>query len=238
MNSFEIWEAVSGKFPGLLPLRSLWPNHCAVQEIVLGGSVNWRKVHERFTPTEDSSVLDLGANVGIFSAFCAIHGAQVTAYEPFEAPFEHLREVAKRIPGIVALHRAVGPISGECKIFGSTQYPEPNARNYNGTADFEGCPMNEERLRLSSLIPCDSLDLVCAKTWDMVKMDVEGSETETILMASDEALRNIKSMYLEVHPWADPDRQTMMMDKLRSLFTVEDLDESSFWVVKKESSCA
>ncbi len=82
MSKQEVWERVAVEHPEFTKSCDVSGNFRAVEEIVLSGSLTWKKAHELFRPGPDKLVLDIGANAGIYSAFCAVKGADVFAFEP------------------------------------------------------------------------------------------------------------------------------------------------------------
>ena len=69
-------------------------NWYAIREIVLGHSLAWAGANKRFQPFPGAKVMDIGSNVGIYTAYCALHGAQVTAYEPDPSTFAIMAQMA------------------------------------------------------------------------------------------------------------------------------------------------
>ena len=90
----SVWRDMAVQHPEFTRAYDPTNNWHAVRELVLGGSLAWKGFHTRFQPTPATKVMDLGANVGIYTAYCGIHGAQVTAYEPDPATFNILHTMA------------------------------------------------------------------------------------------------------------------------------------------------
>jgi len=201
----KVWAQMAKACPEFTRKFDIADNYHAVREIVLGGSVGWAGVHERFKPTPVMRVMDIGANAGIFSAFCALKGAHVTAFEPFPAVFELLAEMIYRTGFhlITPIHAAIWVWNGVIPYVGTVSSLDGACQTYNGGVPTEGSPFVTEDFNIAKKISCITLDrAVGDNIWDCVKMDIEGAEFEVLLAAAHETLRRIKFMYVEFHPWA------------------------------------
>jgi FkbM family methyltransferase len=150
-------------------------------------------------PQDTRVVLDLGANIGMFSIYAAaVAGAQrVIAFEPVSGTFARLQANLTRnsLLGRVETHRqGIGGAAGRRTIdLGSASvhacmYPRNDPRYECGQCEMIDVTTLDElfsRLRLDEV--------------DMCKMDCEGGEVEALLAVSDETLRRIRALSLEYH---------------------------------------
>jgi FkbM family methyltransferase len=168
-------------------------------------------------PFLNAKVMDVGANVGLWTAYCALHGANVTAYEADPVTFAILKERTKDWP-VQVVNSAVWTFTGYVFFRGFT-----SGESHNGALAHINCPDNG-LFRETEIIPCVSFDSVIgAEKWDCVKLDVEGAEFEILIAASDESLRQIDFMYVETHPWwVDSSLPARLLEKLRPIFQIEE----------------
>lgn len=224
-SSEEVWSRIAKEHPRFTHDHDLTNNSETVREIVLGGSVTWAGAHERFKPFLGAKVMDIGANVGIYSAFCAIHGAEVTAYEPQPVTFSFLSKMIERTglaSRIKAINSAVWTRPGRLLFVGHESDIGGNYIQYNGGLQTDGVNWTFDDLKNSVPVDCVSFDeAIGDTTWDCVKMDIEGAEFEILLHASLEALKRIKFMYVEFHPWVNEEWYQLAINRLDAIFKFE-----------------
>ena len=155
---------------------------------------------------EELNLIDLGANIGLFSLFVSPVCEKVFAVEPTPSHFELLKEVVKLSgkTNIEPHQLAIGTSDGEAEF---------NIHERNSTMNsFLDCPVDPHSGKtvkvktqtLNSFI--DSLDV---DRVGFVKMDIEGFENEVIFEPSfEDAITKIDRLYVEVHDFAGlgPDR--------------------------------
>ena len=155
---------------------------------------------------EELNLIDLGANIGLFSVFVSPVCEKVFAVEPTPSHFELLKEVVDLSGKTnIELHQlAIGTADGEADF---------NIHERNSTMNsFLDCPVDPHSGKtvkvktqtLNSFI--DSLDV---DRVGFVKMDIEGFENEVIFEPSfEDAITKIDGLYVEVHDFAGlgPDR--------------------------------
>ena len=221
----SVWQRMDREHPEFLPWMDPLNNYHAVREIVLGGSVTWQGVHERFKPGPGKLVMDIGANAGIWSAFCAANGAKVVAYEPFMRPFGILIGMMNTCGlnnHIIPFNRAVWTYTGITKYFGNISTLDNVCPAFNGSLLTNGINWTPDDEKNAQGVECVSLDdAIGGAIWDMVKIDVEGAEFEMLLAASPEKLKQIKFMYLEFHPWASRELYDATCRKLCTVYNFE-----------------
>lgn len=224
----SVWRRIEVEHPEFLPWMDPLNNYHAVREIVLGGSVTWRGVHERFTPA-GKRVMDIGANAGIWSAFCGANGAHVDAYEPFLRPFAVLSGTIGTCnlqKYVKAFNSAIWTYTGIVPYFGHVSTLDNVCPAFNGGLLTDGVKWTPDDKQNSEMVKCISLDdAIGDETWDMVKIDVEGAEFEILLAASPAKLNQIKFMYIEFHPWAGQQLYDRTIAKLTELFKFEGVEK-------------
>jgi FkbM family methyltransferase len=196
-------------------------NFHTVEEIILGGSLTWKRANELFQPFPGARVMDLGANVGIYTAYCAGKGAYVSAYEPYPAAWaimcNMLRDTGLR--EVRAYNWAIWTHAGHCAHSGNT-VPRETCTWYNGAVPQQG--LNPTEFKDKGHVNCVSLaTAIGEKDWDCVKMDIEGAEFEVLLAAPEETLRRIKFLHVEFHPWAPQKLYEDAVKYLESVFNFE-----------------
>jgi FkbM family methyltransferase len=134
-------------------------------------------------------VLDMGANIGAFSAFAfaAAPDAKIHAYEPSAASHALLAMTAEQNPGLdwIAHRAAVWSADGVMRF--------ANAAASTGSRLSDS---GEEQ------VPTVSLATAVARAGgkvDLAKIDVEGAEEE-ILAEGAEQLDHIATLVIEIHP--------------------------------------
>jgi FkbM family methyltransferase len=217
----SVWERIEKEHPEFTREHDVANNYHAVREIVLSGSATWAGANGFFKPQTGKRVMDLGANGGIYTAFCAANGAHVTAYEPHPVIFSMLSAMLKRtglIDYVEAINAAVWTYTGECPFIGHVS-PNSDCTRYNGGIPTNGVPWTADDFKKALPTKCVSFDDAIGNTeWDCVKFDVEGAECEILLAASLNALKHIKFAYVEFHPWVSQEMYDATLARLESVF--------------------
>ena len=144
---------------------------------------------------ESSTVIDIGANIGIFSIYSAILAkrGRVYAYEPHPANFQLLREnvrINNLSERVHSFQYAVAGQSGERKLQVST---EMGAHSLVGNRCGEG--LNIRAVTLRDIFEQNSI------VGDVfMKIDCEGAEYEILFNTPPKYLLRIKAMAGEYHP--------------------------------------
>jgi len=208
----SVWAELAVKCPKFTRAHDPTDNWHAIREIILGGSLTWQGANERFKPFPGARVMDIGASVGIFSAYCALEGAMVFAYEPDAFPFMIMEQMLfdtglrdKVLPIVWAVADGYGA--------------------YKFRTSFK-----DQFLREAACIPFE--DAIEEMEWDCVKMDVEGAEYDIVLGTSLEALKKIKFMFVEFHPWVKQGKYNRTIERLESVFFLEGLPSKTFDILE------
>ena len=214
MSREQVWQQMAKEYPAFVQEFDRFDNHEAIREIILGGAPAWAGVHARFRPFPGAKVLDIGSNVGVYALFCAIHGAHVTAVDPHPIFSYDLDALAKeyKLP-INVVHKAIGAKSG---------YDLFRVHAKNGSMQTDGVKWSPADAQRSIKVEVLSLEEVLgSQEWDMVKVDIEGSEFEIFPEAAPCALHLIKFMFIEFHPWATDKIYAKTIELLQNNFNFE-----------------
>jgi FkbM family methyltransferase len=149
------------------------------------------------TPEAGWQVVDVGANIGVFSLWAERRGADVTAYEPEPRTFESLvanvagRRISPRQAALVG--EAVPTVRLYLSELDSTRNTATGMEIESG-----------ESLRDFVDVPTVTLEDVVGSGCDLLKLDCEGAEFEALLGADDETVRRAQRIILEFHRIAGP----------------------------------
>jgi FkbM family methyltransferase len=219
----SVWKAVAENQPDFTHDHDAADNYHAVREIVLGGSLTWARAHSYFLPWRNTKVMDIGANAGVYSAFCGIHEADVVAYEPFPEAYSLLSGMVERTglqKRIKAVNAAVWTYTGTIPYIGH-RTPNEDVTCFNGGIPTDGVkwlPADYEKAVTAQCVSFD--DAVGDTEWDCIKIDTEGAEFEMLLAASPAALKRVKFAYVELHDWASQRLYNEMLKKLQEFFRI------------------
>jgi len=177
-------------------------NPFALHEIVVNNCC-------RFVANPGNLVMDVGANIGIFTALCALNGASVVAYEPNAGAFRQLLKTISLngIEKFVNPQRiALASVAGLLPYWGMADETDRNETRTWSTCTgtmvkvVAATTTEAEVMRKAEYIDAISFaDAVGVQEWDCVKIDIEGAEFELLLSASDDTLQRIKFLTVELH---------------------------------------
>ena len=141
-------------------------------------------------------VVDLGANVGLFSARASTISQRVIAYEPVPMNFEQLRLSTRFCRNVVAVKTAVAGKAGLLRIY---RPRKPNRTGaHSACFDLDG-QMSETYDEVHAITLDELFRRHEIKHCDLLKLDVEGKEYEVLCEASDEVFRRIRRIHGEYH---------------------------------------
>jgi len=140
----------------------------------------------------DKLVIDIGANIGIFSYWAAQKGARVVAVEPHPESMARAQESLAAFDGqITYIPKAVTGDGQPIDIIDRTDW---------SSASYTRPGTTIESVTLDELLaPYDKVDVV--------KIDTEGAEYDIILGASDATLAKVAYFAIECHGAPDWDRR-------------------------------
>lgn len=137
--------------------------------------------------------VDIGANVGSWTRFLACEFTAVTAVEPDDRAYAKLR--ASLPKNAIALRRAVCHTNGDMTLF-ARPCSEQSSLLAVHPIGAGGCtPAPVERLVTVQGVTMDAL---CPRGADFLKMDIEGGETVALRAASVEPWKRT-TMLIECH---------------------------------------
>jgi len=170
-----------------------------------------------FEISEDETIVDVGANIGVFSLFasqCAPTG-RVIAYEPIPDVFGLLkRNLMLNQAGNVRAHRTgVLGQRGSARIW----YNPINVGGHSIYATRVGVQhpvdVSVEFITLDDIFSSNGLHVI-----DLLKFDCEGSEYSIFEGCSNAALRKVKRIAVEYHAIpGSPERLVRLIERLREL---------------------
>ena len=146
----------------------------------------------------DQVIIDAGANVGIFALWAAqiAPGARIVCLEPHPQSFERLRETIDSN----RLSQRVQPVQS---ALGGDSQPRwmQEARDSASTARYVDTQAGTDGSRIQ--VPCMTLPEVFERCGleevDLLKMDIECAEYETLLATPPEVLRRLRRINVELH---------------------------------------
>ncbi|PYS95990.1 MAG: hypothetical protein DMF50_06485 [Acidobacteria bacterium] len=152
---------------------------------------------------DDRLILDAGANIGMFAVWAAhvAPGARIFSLEPWPSTFERLaRHVAMNglADRIVCAEVALAGDSGRRRLIGSEGESCNNRLEIDPARTAADGPS-----RGGPWVACRTLQAALDEfgidALDLLKMDIEGSEYETLLATPPAVLRRIRKINLEYH---------------------------------------
>jgi len=153
--------------------------------------------HENFIAKKDSVVVDIGANIGLYSICQAKRGAQVFSYEANPDVYTRLVRNAKlnqHEGSITTHHNAVHSNEGEVNFLLNPHKSLLGRVTLNDQVDNHAQHIQK--------IPSTTLDHIWRslnkRDIDILKLDTEGNEIE-ILKGGQESLQHIQNIVLEYH---------------------------------------
>jgi FkbM family methyltransferase len=195
-NWREIWLHVIMKRPLTRLERRDGVNIVALQDMQLWNHYNDIFFSESYTKVcrmpPGGLVVDIGANIGLFSIFAARAAAQVYAFEPASSNYRLLKLNTAPFCGIATYNEAVGIDDGRADLdvsCGSTAFSLANSRRETSTSTESVIVRTLDRVFRDCGISC------C----HFLKMDCEGAEYEILLRAPSEVLARIDAIVLEYH---------------------------------------
>ena len=153
------------------------------------------------TLTNQSIVIDLGANIGMVSECLALTGANVKAFEPNAKAFSKLNQLTKKYKNLEVFNNAAGIKNDTVKL-----YLHKNT-NLDGNDFSQASSLNADKPNLSSDLFEEIQEIDFAEYLkkldhpvEMLKIDIEGYEIELINHLLDQnALDKVSMLYVETH---------------------------------------
>ena len=158
---------------------------------------------------KNMTVVDIGANIGVFTAFAAMRFPQsrIIAYEPIPANFAQLEKNAalNRGHSIACIPAAVSGSRGEIIL-------RLSESDFSTTASVSSA--RDDTMREVS-VPCVGIKEIFDDNGldrcDFLKMDCEGAEYDAIFECPRAYLDRIDRMAIEMHQGVKPEYNTAML---------------------------
>ncbi|MFQ5729065.1 MAG: FkbM family methyltransferase [Waddliaceae bacterium] len=171
---------------------------------------------------DGSIVIDIGAQIGVFSVFSASYAnnIKVYAYEPFPDNYKLLIEnieVNKLEKHVYPFDVAVTDSSEKIKLF----------IDERGTTGHSVIIPQEKHVTVNSTTLTDIMEANKISQCDLLKMDIEGAEYPVLYSTPNHIFRKIKRIYLE---YEDIDGST----KYNHQYLHKFLSENGFSIIEKE----
>jgi len=162
-----------------------------------------------FRLNKNSVVIDCGANTGKISSFLSITGATVYAFEPDPIAFESLQKNCGKRKNINCINKGVWNKNAILKLFRHTEMMN------NEQAFTVGSSIVDTKKNISTdlSVEIEVINLVefiqsLNLKVDLVKIDVEGAETEILQsIINEDAHKLFKTMYVETHETKIPGQE-------------------------------
>lgn len=172
------------------PAVAEWFNHgenCC--DIILRQINEDRMYDPIFAGRKDMTVVDLGANIGLFSLYAQDSASRLISVEPAPVTFNMLNDLTKDCANIERVNAAIGD-RNEAVTFYINENP-----TVNSLLDRRGTPISVPGMTLERLFSSHGLDNV-----DFCKCDIEGSEMTALTEATLDPVKDIvKFWFVEVH---------------------------------------
>ena len=153
--------------------------------------INTERIYDRFLKDKkDLVILDIGANVGLFTLYAKDSASRIVSVEPTPSHQHLFEKIAGKYENVELVKAALSNKDGDINFY---------ICNYNSTCNSlverEGDVVKVEGLTFNSLLKKNNLEHV-----DFCKIDIEGSE---MIAITEENLKpvydKIDRMFIEVH---------------------------------------
>jgi FkbM family methyltransferase len=135
----RVWSRMAATWPLFTHSHDIFNDASAVEGLLLGDFLGWR-------PFTGARVLDIGANAGIVSAWCALYGCEsVTAYEadPVTAQLTHNMAISTGLyPRLTVVNAAIWFYTGTVPYHGNGWDNATDGRGRNGAIQVVGAGPN------------------------------------------------------------------------------------------------
>ena len=177
---------------------------------------------------EGDVVADIGANIGMFALYAALHGAaRVYAFEPSQEAF---RVLCKNVESnglakvIIPINKAVSDTNGHLVKFPSASSPY-NRLGLAVSSDAGAC-CEVRTITLDAFIAEHGIAAI-----DLLKMDCEGAEFSIVPSLTEFAISRINKIRLECH--GSP--RQLVGSFCRNAYMVERMHGDNLWLTRRSS---
>ena len=145
--------------------------------------------------SNDDVVLDIGGNCGFFALYSIQNGAsKVYSVEPVKTSFEQIVKLSNNFPEIIPINKAVSETNGTVIMSVDEESSATNCVTHY--SEMFGGNSNKE---IVDSININDLLLNIKEKINFMKVDCEGSEFELFKTISDDNLKKIDMIIVEVH---------------------------------------
>jgi len=158
--------------------------------------INEEQIYDEIFDDEDNlTILDIGANIGLFSLYAQDSSVAIYAIEPTPSHFEILQDLTKDYPSVHRLQYAVHNEDTTIDFYVN----EENSTMNSSKIEY-GTKISVQARTIYSIINELQLDHV-----DFVKCDIEGSELTALTIETVGAVKDIVDCwFIEVHAPSAP----------------------------------
>lgn len=185
-----------------------------------GGHADFHMFHRIFLRDEYrlgalgalGDVVDLGGNAGLFAARAAAQARRVISLEPSPELFRRLEANTRDLPNVRAQRVGVAGRAGTVRLYRPAQPGLSGSSSMFEAAEQVSADYDEvPTVTLDELFEAHGIE-AC----DLLKIDIEGMEYETLLAASEATLARIARIHGEYHrAGEDPEKQLQdLMERL------------------------
>jgi FkbM family methyltransferase len=182
-------------------LQNFWQHSANYTEHTLNEINNVRFYDQLLCDHTKMRVLDIGANIGLFSLYMHTHAEQIIALEPSPDTFSVLQKLTAPYSNIKCLPLALNYTCGNTEFYINQQNTQMNGFMYQTDQKIVVPTVD-----LPTLIEQCSLDRV-----DLLKCDIEGGEMSALTFSKVNAVKDkVRTWFVEVHAvatahknWAD-----------------------------------
>lgn len=200
------------------------------------GDGNIRGEYDFEYPRYDG-VLDLGANIGLFSRFLLMlnRNISIIAVEPEENNFKQLEKNLRYYDNVKLVKGGVWYKNCFCRVCPGRVVVETTNRISEGSFYIDECNSFEK-----NAIECFDIDTLTSRIHTdsiLIKMDIEGSEKRIFENTSSDSLwiRKCVCLAIETHEWLLNDNSDILIAERMGTFgyTYEINGENKIWIKRK-----
>jgi len=180
-----------------------------------------------YAPNDGDVILDVGANVGLFSIWVSRHArqARVYAFEPFPENFDAFRQNLQGWAHEIVPHKlALGSENG----LGTMLDGGDRSLDHQLTTRTDA----PNGLTVETIDFAHALELTQSDEIDFLKMDIEGAELDVLGATSPEQLRRIKRISLEYHDNIRPGTSKAVSTILRTTHTICSVSGAGYGLIR------
>ena len=176
-----------------LEIQNHFSNPSSHIDCIVNKQINTDKIYDfYFKDKKNLTIIDAGANVGMFSVHCSPSSKIIYAIEPTPSHFNILKKITTKFNNIIPIN---------CALWGEdenlTFYNIPSNTTANSAVATGGQALTVTGKKLQTIIKENNIEHI-----DLLKMDIEGSEFKIL---NDDFINYCYSVvdnwFLEVHAY-------------------------------------